>query len=273
VSNKRPRCYLILGAIGSGRREVLADLAVQLEGPAKTLLLTEASEPGDPADALLEPLVSRGVYTLGFDSQGADSRCQLELEPGALDGFDVVFVLAPGTGDPVDFVEAAADWLPTSGLDLARVLMVLHCQLAERKPQFRPWFDACILFADYVLLNRRDGVSNKWMSDLQRHFKELCYPCHFEMVKQGRVRNPAFVLLEEARRMAQIFDRDPEADFAEVEVLVETEDGEELPLEDAGDPETEEDAPALDPQEQRLFERMPNGKRRHPLPSLSAETA
>jgi hypothetical protein len=52
--------------------------------------------------------------------------------------------------------------------------------------------------------DRREGVANKWLSDFRAHFDGQFYPCLFELVKGGRVKNPALVLDPLARRMSHL---------------------------------------------------------------------
>ena len=147
--------YLILGAPGSGRREVLADLIEagldEVETPA---VMVEASEAADPADSRLRQLVR-------WTWQAEDGFIAGALPPGA----GPVFFVTAGRVNPVDQIEAFAAWLEAQGGELARVLFVVHCALAERNPPLLAWYDACVHFSDVVLLNRREGVANKWVSE------------------------------------------------------------------------------------------------------------
>lgn len=121
-----------------------------------------------------------------------------------------VFLVTDGRRNPVDQVEAFKPWLEANGAELGRILLVVHCQLAEKTPALLPWYEACVHFADVVLLNHREGVPNKWLSDFQGRFKDQFYPCLMEFVKAGRVKNPVLVLDPQARRMSHYFDDDVE---------------------------------------------------------------
>jgi hypothetical protein len=44
--------------------------------------------------------------------------------------------------------------------EIARVYTVINCQLAEKHPALRAWFEACVHCSDVALLNRREGVGN-----------------------------------------------------------------------------------------------------------------
>ena len=82
----------------------------------------------------------------------------------------------------------------------------VDCQLAEKNPVLRQWFDALIHFADVVFLTHREGVANKWMSDFLRRYQDQFVPSHFIQVKKTGIANPALVLEPEPRRVSQYFD-------------------------------------------------------------------
>lgn len=194
----KPLVYLVLGAAGSGRREVLVDLiAGGLEPSDQPLVLLSDREAADPADKQL-PNVQRWTW-----------RDEALVTP-ALGTATPVFLVADGRTNPVDQVEAFKPWLEANGAALARVVVVVHCQLAEKAPALVAWYEACVHFADVVLLNRREGVPNKWLSDFQGRFKDQFYPCLIEFVKAGRVKNPVLILDPQARRMSHYFDEDTE---------------------------------------------------------------
>jgi hypothetical protein len=262
-------CYLILGLAGSGRREVLIDLLSSLEpsnGPIA--LLTAAGEASSEADARLAALLTLSNWSL--ETREKDGMKVPFLVPEIPEGTRTLFILADGRAGPIDFIEGTARWLSGSKFRLARVLTVVNCAIAEREPSLAPWFEACIHFSDYILLNRREGVSNKWMSEFQRHYKEACHPGYFEFVKQGRVRNPAFVLLPEARRPSHVFDFEEREfeDELDAELMIETEDGDLIPVAkaDMQDDEEAEQDPLLT---EIYFLRTPSGKRLHALPDVS----
>jgi G3E family GTPase len=177
-----------------------------------------------------------------------------------------VFIVFDGTLSPVDQLEALKPWLLAHGLTLARVLTVVNCQLAEKHPALQAWFDACIHFSDVVLLNRREGVANKWLSEFRRRYEDQCMPCLFEFVKAGRVKNPAMLLDPTARRLSQYFDASEwdGLDLADVEIgESDDDDGKDSrPLDkNAIDPD---DQPPIDP----WFELDAAGRRRQPVPDI-----
>jgi hypothetical protein len=151
-SSKTP-VYLILGAPGSGRREVLADLIeAGLDESDRPAVMLEAGEAADPADARL-PRLTRWTW------QGEFIDGALPPESGP------VFFVTAGRANPVDQIEVFKAWIEAQGGELARVICVVHCALAEKHPALLAWYDACAHFSDVVLLNRREGVANKWVSD------------------------------------------------------------------------------------------------------------
>ena len=249
----KPLVYLVLGAAGSGRREVLADLIEGGLGASdRAAVLLAASEPADKADEKLGAVV-RWVWR---DDEGIE----VLLPPDATR----VFFVTDGRRNPVDQIEAFAAWLPAQGGELARVLCVVNCQLAEKNPPLRAWFDACVHFADVVLLNRREGVANKWMREFEEHYRKQFLPCVFEFVKGGRVKNPALVLEPQARRMTHVFDE-------EKEWFVTGKDGvkrsvDELDDDEAGDSEEEVE---VTPEEEPYFIRDAAKRRAKKIPDIA----
>jgi hypothetical protein len=241
MSSKRPLVYLILGAAGSGRREIVADLIDGgLAGGDRALALLATSEaPGD------------------FDGRlGTLARWQFRerrMETPALGEATHVFLFTDGRRNPVDQVEAFQAWLPASGGELARILCVVHCGLAAQHKELLGWFDACVHFADVVLFNRRDGVPNKWMSDFQGHYAAQFLPCLFEVVQGGRVENPALILEPQTRRLSHVFDE---------ELNWEVTGG--------GEEDADEDAEIVaQPEEDPYLQRRPGGRRVKEIPDVA----
>jgi len=244
---EKPLVYLILGASGSGRREVLADLIADgLDEGDRAAVMLAQDEESDAFDAKL-PAVTRWTW----DGTAIDAVLPREATH--------VFFVTHGRRSPVDQVEAFKGWLEMQSGELARVLCVVNCQLAEKKPPMLAWYEACVHFADVVLLNRRDGVDNKWLSAFHAHFKKLFYPCLFETVKAGRVKNPALVLVPEARRMTHIFDADQDWIFTDAS-------GEEIDEQDETD---DEDGVEVKPEEDPYLARHSSGIRVKIVPDLA----
>jgi hypothetical protein len=264
-----PLVYIILGAAGSGRREILADLIDSglAEGDQAAVLLSSA-EAASEHDAKLAHVARWSL------SEGAINAT---LPPEATH----VFFVTDGRLDPVDQLEGLQKWITAVQAEVGRVITVVNCQLAEKHTALIAWYEACIHFSDVALLTRREGVANKWMSDFQLRFKEACFPCLFEIVKAGRVKNPLIVLDPQARRMSHIFDIDEWTgiDLEGVEFGTEGEDEPEAdddvaaPKSDAGkkkghpnqSPEDEDD---WLPEKEPYFEMLPNGRRAKEIPDI-----
>jgi hypothetical protein len=152
-----------------------------------------------------------------------------------------VFFVTDGRRDPVEQLETLKLWLEAQGAELGRILCIVNCQLAEKHPPLLAWFEACVHFSDVVLLTRREGVANKWLSEFRAHFDHQFYPCLFELVKEGRVKNPALVLDPLARRLTHAFDAEQDwiftdAEGEEIEEDEETDGDEEVQAKQEEDP-------------------------------------
>lgn len=209
----KPLVYLVLGAAGSGRRELLADLMDGGLGDSDhaAVLLSETEAPA---------AANRKLGTVGRWRWLDEGAIEGELPDDATH----VFFVADGRRNPVDQAEAFKPWVEAQGGEIARVLCIVNCQLVEKNPPLVAWFEACIHFSDVILLNRREGVANKWLSDFQARFTGQFMPCLFDFVKNGRVKNPALVLDPVARRMTHAFDEEQDWIFTDSEGEVIEED-------------------------------------------------
>jgi hypothetical protein len=247
--------YLILGAAGSGRRLLLADLIEGgLTAADRPLVILSGAEPDHADDGQL-PLGSRWQW-----ENTGEGRIVADLPPTA----SPLFFVTDGRRNPIDQIEAFKTWLDAHGGQLARILCVVDCQLASRHPSLLAWYEACVHFADVALLNHREGVENKWLSGFLDHFKKQHLPCIFELIKAGRVKNPALILEPQARRMSQLFDEDQDWIFtnADGDVIDEQEE--------SGDDDEEIEAkPAVDP----YLERRLGGRRVRELPDIASVLA
>lgn len=196
MSTEKPLVYFILGAAGSGRRTVLLDLIAdglpKEDQPAVLLCGNEATSPIDDR----------------FPSLGHWEWTGSSIEAALPDGATQVFIVSDGRGNPVDQLEALKPWVDQHGCELGRVITVVSCKLGETHAPMLAWYDACIHFSDVVLLNQREGVANKWVSDFQSRYKDQFLPCLFEFVKGGRVKSAAVVLDSTARRLSHYFDEE-----------------------------------------------------------------
>ncbi|MDR2862586.1 MAG: hypothetical protein LBV54_01730 [Puniceicoccales bacterium] len=232
--------YIILGAAGSGRREILADLianGLDASAPVRVYHTGEFDDSTFPAPVETQHWgISEG--TLSVDTP--------ETAP------ETVFFVADGRANPVDQMEIFAALIPRLGWKVARVLTVVHCSLLDQHPELGDWFKACIHFSDAALLARREGVSNAWLKRFTDAHKEACNPCALELVKKGTVENPARILLPEARRLSMVFDDTDPLD--EMEFDEENLPDEPFDLKSKPDP---------------YFERIPNGARRIQIPDIA----
>ena len=250
---EKPLVYLILGAVGSGRRELLVDLIDgALDEKDRPAVLLPAGE-GDRA--VVADAVDLRLPSPSFWSWEAGTIAGT-LPAGATH----VFFITDGTRNPVDQVEAFKPWLAAQGGELARVILVVNSQLAEKNPPLLAWYEACVHFSDIVLLNKREGVENKWMSGFLGHFKKLYYPCVFEMVKDGRVQNPALILEPQARRMTHVFDEEQDWIFT---------DSEGKEIDEQEEVEGDEQEIEAKPEEDPYFVRRSGGRRLKEIPDIS----
>jgi hypothetical protein len=244
---EKPLVYLILGASGSGRREILIDLIgdglVAADRPA--VMIAEGEAASEMETKL--PNVSRWKW--------GDGVIAGTLPTDATH----VFFVTHGRENPVDQVEVFKAWLEAQGGELARVFCIVDVQLAEKNPPLLAWYEACVHFADVVLLNKREGVENKFVSEFLGHFKKLYYPCLFEMVKDAQVKNPALILEPQARRMTHVFDEEQNWIFTDAE-------GEEIDEQEETD---DEDEVEVKPEEDPYFERLNGGRRLKVIPKIA----
>ena len=194
---EKPLVYLVLGAAGSDRRALVLDLInTGLADEDSAAVLVSADEVADPRDGQMPGLTRWTWQENAIVAEAPDDATHL-------------FFISDGRRNPIDQIEALKPWLEQHGCELGRIICVVHCQLAAAHPPLLAWFDACIHFSDVVLLNHREGVENKWMSDFQGRYKHQFMPCLFEFVKDGHVKNAAIVLDPVARRIAHLFDDEP----------------------------------------------------------------
>lgn len=244
----KPLVYVILGAAGSGRREVLADLIeAGLTAEDRATVLLSDQEAPDAFDAKL-PGVARWTWNDEFI---------LGALPAAA---TQVFFVTDGRKNPVEQLETFKTWLEAQGGELARIICVVNCQLAEKNPPLLSWYEACVHFSDVVLLTRREGVENKWLSEFRGHFDKQFYPCLFELVKEGRVKNPALVLDPLARRMTHVFDAEQDWVFTDAS-------GDEIDEDEETDDDGEEVEAA--PEQDPYFERDAAGRRAKKIPDIA----
>jgi hypothetical protein len=254
MSSAKSLVYFLLGSPGSGRRAIVRDLIENGLAPEeRALVLVAESEGASPADERLAKLKNVEVR-------------RWQAKPGELPALETagdatIFLLADSHASPVDQVEALKPWLASHQLELGRIFAVIDCQLAEKQPVLRQWFDACIHFSDVVFLGRREGVGNKWLSDFIKHYTDQYFPCHFVQVKtKGDLPTPLVWLDPAARRVSQYF----EDDYVDLsDVVIET-----------GDDEAEEGEPVQPGEDDGIippepyFVRQRSGRREREVPDI-----
>lgn len=247
MSAEKPLVYLILGAAGSGRRQILVDLIEAGLGDKDTaaVMLAEGEAPST-FDAKL-PAIARWAWT--------DEMIVGELPADV----SHIFFVTEGRANPVEQIEVFKTWVDAQGGEVARVLCVVNCQLAEKNPPLLAWYEACVHFSDVVLLTRREGVANKWLSGFLGHFEKQFYPCLFELVKGGKVKNPPLVLDPLARRLSHVFDAEQDWIFTDA-------DGEEIDEDEETEGDEEVEAT---PEEDPYFARDAAGRRAKRIPDIA----
>lgn len=248
MSEEKPLVYLILGAAGAGCQEIVADVIDGgMDKDAAPVVFVAESETETSPDGL-EP------ETWKWNDVG-------EIDATWPAGVPVGFFVSDGRGNPVDQVEAFKPWMASQGVELARVICVIHCNLIAAQAPLMVWYDACIHFSDIALLNRRENVENKWLSDYQSRFAKRHIPCLVEMMKKGRVKNPGLVLDQQARRLSHWFD-EPESDDWKTLVAA----MEDVIIEDEAADDPDEEASE---EEDEYLARHPGGDRKKVIPKIS----
>ena len=252
-TTEKPLVYLVLGAPDSGRRELVADLIDSGVSAAESPVVFVAETEVEPGAA-----VSRAqLASWTWNEENERERITATWPAGATMGF----FIADSRRSPVDQIEAFKPWMKAQGVEMARVITVYHCELVARHDRLRLWYDACVHFSDIVLLNRREGVENKWISELRTRFAKACMPCLVEMVKKGKVANPPLVLDLQVRRFSHWFDdQDPWMAMIDSETEIVIEEGAEDVDED------EQDFDEVDP----YLARHPSGRRAKEVPSIAS---
>ncbi len=229
-----PLLYVFLGSTGSGRRDVAFDLIdFGLETEEKPVLLVPDAEETDREIETHAVSVLKWKHTI----KGIETT----VPPGTTQ----IFMLLNGRENPVDQLESIKDWIETGVVRLGRIIVVINSALYAETPSLDEWYDACIHFSDVILLNHRAGVSEKWISSFKKRQQEKFLPCLIELVKKGRVENPALVLNPEGRRLSLAFEETDE-------------------IYDFEDDEEEEEEIPVDP----YFERLSSGQRVKEIPDI-----
>ncbi len=239
--------YLVLGALGAGRRSAVVDL---LEGG----LFSGTSV------SIYCPEHEKSFPTLDEDVQIDLNLHSWKWQEGQIiasepvEGATAIFFILSGTESPVDALEKMPEWLKKNELMLTRIITVLDCKQAQNQADWKPWYEACIHFSDVVLLRHEQGhVAHSWLEPFLEHYSKSYYPCLWLRIKQEGLENPALVLDSSVRRMSHAFDEPLDSSHFEGE------EGNNV----------EEDRSAESEDLEPYFVRLPNGQRAKPLMSLN----
>ena len=235
---KSPKVYLILGPNGSGRRAVLADLVDSLQSESSVLYFEHRDEIINDYDSSLKNMDALSTVLWSV----VDSKIKHEsisISPSS------IFFIAPASIDIADVMEGLKGWLGKNDCQLTRIITVIDCKSLNENNSQNSWYEAAVHFSDMVLLNRREGVSEKWIKNMVTEKKKQFHPTRFELVKKNRVKNPLDILDAQTYRTSLYFD-----DL----IPIEEDEFEELVPEDR----------KIDP----YIERLENGKRRKPIAQL-----
>ena len=194
-----PKVYLILGPNGSGRRALLADFIDSLESESSVLYFKHRDEIINDYDSPLESL--NAVSAVFWSVEGSKIKHEsISVSPSS------IFFIAPASIDLADVMEGLKGWLSKNDCQLTRIITVIDCKSLSENNSQNSWYDAAVHFSDMVLLNRREGVSEKWIKDMVTEKKKQFHPTRFELVKKNRVNTPIDVLDTQAYRTSLYFD-------------------------------------------------------------------
>lgn len=230
-----PKVYLILGFDDSGRRAILTDFIDSIGTESPILYFRHKDEVTSDSDTLLENL--NQVSTVHWSVENTKIKHDSITESPSS-----IFFLTPSSIDLADVMEALKGWLSKNECQLTRIITVVNCKSLSENGVMNSWYEAAIHFSDMVLLNRREGVSEKWIKEFISSKKKQFHPTRFELVKKNRVNNPIDALDSQTYRTSLFFD-----DL----IPIEEDEFEDLLPEDK----------RIDP----YIERLQSGKRRKPI--------
>ena len=194
-----PKVYLILGPNASGRRALLYDFIDSLDSESSILYFKHRNEVINDFDSALENLDEVSTVLWSVD----DSRIKhdsISVDPSS------IFFIAPASIDLADVMEGLKGWLSKNDCHLTRIITVIDCKSLSENNSQNSWYDAAVHFSDMALLNRREGVNEKWIKDMVTQKKKRFHPTRFELVKKNRANNPADVLDAQTYRTSLFFD-------------------------------------------------------------------
>ncbi len=204
------RVFILLGLLGTGRRELLWRVALSELGHDERLgVLWPESEWDRVEGNEVPPKMDLARWVI----EGGKLRTQWPSSDS-----ENVFWVAPGTGNPADFIETVPAVLKALGAELGQIVTLIDCGKLVAEARLASWYDCCIHFSDTVLLGGRDGVAERWMREYEESFRKKCLPCEVDLVqKGGRRRHPEILFSETPRRLSLFFDEiEPDPDDEEM---------------------------------------------------------
>ena len=151
-----PKVYLILGPNGSGRRALLADFIDSSESESSVLYFKHRDEIINDYDSSLESL--NALSTVLWSIEGSKIKHEsISVSPSS------IFFIAPASIDLADVMEGLKGWLGKNDCQLTRIITIIDCKSLSENNSQNSWYEAAVHFSDMVLLNRREGVSEKWI--------------------------------------------------------------------------------------------------------------
>lgn len=193
------KVYLILGSNDSGRRAVLCDLIDSLKSESPILYFKHKDSLSNDWDNSLESLPQINTVSWSLD-EAKIKHDSISVNP------ESIFFVAPSSINLADVIEGLKGWLSKNDCQLTRIITIVDCKGLSENNSHNSWYEAAIHFSDMVLLNRREGVGEKWIKDFLTEKKKQFHPTRFELVKKNRVNNPIDILDSQTYRTSLYFD-------------------------------------------------------------------
>lgn len=243
--------FLFLGIEGSGRKASVLDIIegyYSKEKKVSILLHESESFKMDEHDRIEVILYRMSPGKILF--------------PNGIPSNNLIFILGPGRGSCLEFLENVRDWTVSKKIKVSKIITMAHMEKILAHNKVARWYDAAIHFSDIIFLNNREPKKDKEIRKfIERYTQDLSMPCLFEFVKKDRIKNPALAIEGSPRRTSQAFD-EQEFDMDLSDVIITDENDENL-----GDDEAflSEFQNAAEP----YFEKLPNGRRIKEIPDIT----
>lgn len=229
-----PGAYILLGSAHEDRWKTVSQLVRYLVYNDESITLCIENSEILPHTPELNQARGKGMNIDRWALKPDD--IVFETEPASPSSSELLFLVSNADENPVALMEALSSWLPHKGIRVERVITWVDCERCSQSSKNQKWYEACIHFSDFVLLDRFKNLDPAWPAQFVEHFENEHYPCIIERTKKGRVRDESLLLDNQVRRITQIFD--------------------------VADNDYEE--PIIDP----FFERLPDGRRSKIVPDI-----